>query len=203
MYKVFIKQSSITFIKSDEFDDGGDLSFTTLNSAKELYADIEKAKETRREIIKTTDVEKAWSDFSSNFRIIEAAGGVVRNEKGEILFIFRLGCWDLPKGKIEEGEEIEEAAIREVEEECGIENLTISKRLPDTYHTYELRGDQILKRTYWFEMNTSFEGVLTPQLEEDITKVCWVKPNEMDTYMENTYSSIEWLLHEYQASIIS
>lgn len=132
--------------------------------------------------------------FSSMFSIIEAAGGLVRNTKGEWLFIFRLGKWDLPKGKIEKGEAIEEAGIREVEEECGISNLKIVKELTPTYHTYSLNKKNILKRTYWYEMKTNFPGKLIPQTEEGITDVRWIAAKDIKPVLENTYESIKEVL---------
>ena len=181
----------------------GSSSVEDAEGFKKLVADIENSKETSDEIITSEQPDKAWENFKSNYKIIEAAGGVVSNNQNEVLFIFRLGNWDLPKGKIEEGEKIKEAAIREVEEECGIEDLEIVRQLPDTYHTYTLNGQDILKRTYWFEMKTNYKGELTPQLEEDITEVKWVPKELVGSYMSNTYNSINWLLSCYLESSIS
>ena len=100
----------------------------------------------------TNIVTENWIDFCSKYKVIEAAGGLVFNEKNKILMIFRNGKWDLPKGKIELGESIEDAAIREVEEECGIDNLKIDNKLINTYHTYNLNGFNILKKT-WFRLH--------------------------------------------------
>ena len=99
-------------------------------------------------------IEENWKDFCSKFIMIEAAGGLVFNKDGHILMIFRNGKWDLPKGKLEIGESVEECAKREVEEECGIYGLDIIEKLLDTYHTYKLKGNKILKKTYWYKMNT-------------------------------------------------
>jgi 8-oxo-dGTP pyrophosphatase MutT (NUDIX family) len=108
--------------------------------------------------------------------------------------IFRNGKWDLPKGKLEVAENIQECAIREVEEECGISGLSISKPLQDTYHTYAINEQKILKRTYWFEMKTNFKGGLLPQTEEGITKVCWVNKEDIAEKLENSYGNIIELL---------
>ena len=129
--------------------------------------------------------------FSSMFYIIEAAGGLVRNSKDEWLFIFRNGKWDLPKGKIEKGEAVKEAAIREVEEECGIKGLIITKSLPPTYHTYFLGKKNILKHTYWFKMEYSGTSMLTPQTEEGITDAQWIVADNMKQIVDNTYNSIK------------
>jgi len=109
--------------------------------------------------------------------------------------IFRNGKWDLPKGKLEVGENIQECAIREVEEECGVLGLCIVNALQDTYHTYEIKGKRILKRTYWFEMKTDFKGGLLPQTEEGITKVDWVDKQDIIEKLENSFGNIKELLH--------
>jgi 8-oxo-dGTP pyrophosphatase MutT (NUDIX family) len=120
--------------------------------------------------------------------VIEAAGGVVFNNKNEVLLIKRLGKWDLPKGKME-GEELpEESAVREVMEECGIDGLTILEKLPSTYHVYKMHNFNFLKITYWYKMQTDFDKPLTPQIEESITEVKWepwdkINPDTMDTYI--------------------
>ena len=108
--------------------------------------------------------------------------------------IFRNGKWDLPKGKLEVGENIKECAIREVEEECGVLGLSIAKPLQDTYHTYEINEQKILKRTYWFEMSTRFKGELIPQNEEGITKVVWVDEQNIAEKLDNSFGNIKELL---------
>lgn len=128
--------------------------------------------------------------FKAMFKVIEAAGGLVRNPKGEYLFIFRNGKWDLPKGKIEKEESIENAAIREVEEECGISGLRILKQLDTTYHTYSINGQSVLKPTYWFEMESSDSSALVPQEEEGITEVKWFPIKDLGVIKENTYGSV-------------
>ena len=131
------------------------------------------------------------SSFSLSFKVIEAAGGLVKNSKGEYLFIFRNGKWDLPKGKIEKGEGIKVAAVREVEEECGISKLKILKELDSTYHVYHQDGKAILKRTYWFEMVCEDDSKLIPQEEEGITEVKWIAKKDFDQVNDNTYDSIK------------
>ena len=104
--------------------------------------------------------------------------------------IFRNGKWDLPKGKLEEAENIEECAIREVQEECGINNLHILSKLKDTFHTYALNHNKVLKHTSWFRMITNFEGDLSPQIKEGITKVKWVKQDEIAEKLKNSYANL-------------
>jgi len=127
--------------------------------------------------------------------MIEAAGGLVFNKDGHILMIFRNGKWDLPKGKLEEGENKKQCAKREVEEECGIVGLDIIDKLLETYHTYNLQGKEILKRTYWYKMNTDFDGKLIPQIEEEITKVSWVDKDQISEKLKNSYRNISDLIN--------
>lgn len=108
--------------------------------------------------------------------------------------IFRNGKWDLPKGKLEENEGIKECAIREVEEESGVRGLYITQKLIDTYHTYELNGEKILKRTFWFKMKTNFIGILKPQAKEGIAKACWVNKKDITEKLSNSYRNINQLL---------
>ena len=139
-------------------------------------------------------VTENWKDFSDNYKVIEAAGGLVFNQKNETLMIFRNGKWDLPKGKLEAGESVESCAVREVEEECGVSDLKIIKKLKDTYHTYEIHGEFFLKRTFWYKMKCDFDGELIPQTREGITKVCWVKGDEISEKMKNSFENIKDVL---------
>jgi ADP-ribose pyrophosphatase YjhB (NUDIX family) len=132
--------------------------------------------------------------FFSFFKIIEAAGGVVRNEKNEILVIFRSGKWDLPKGKIDKRKEtIKEAAFREVREETGLKALTVRRKLMTTYHLYFRKERMILKQTYWFEMFAESSSKLIPEAKEDISIVAWVKKEEIPGILKNTYHSLKEL----------
>ena len=128
--------------------------------------------------------------FFSPFHIIEAAGGLVLNSNKEILFIFRRGKWDLPKGKMEAGETPEICAEREIEEETGVNQLQLIHKIIDTYHIYEEKGLQILKKTYWFYFTTNFEGTPQPQIEEDISSISWIGKKNLELPLSNTYDSI-------------
>ena len=146
------------------------------------------------------DLQAMWKEFKEYFKIIEASGGIVKNESGEILFIFRNGIWDLPKGKIEINESREEAGLREVEEECGFTSLSLGKFIGTTYHLYDEKESQVLKVSYWYEM-TSSQKDLTPQLEEGITALKWVGKADQHQILDNTYPNILRLLEMYQARI--
>ena len=135
-----------------------------------------------------------WKVFCSNYTLITAAGGLVYNSKNQLLMILRNNKWDLPKGKIEVGENIIECAVREVEEECGVSNLQIIRKKENTYHTYEINGKMILKCTYWFEMHTKYCMELLPQISEGITKAEWINEKDISRKLENTYASIKDVL---------
>tara|TARA_B100000768_G_C11080000_1_gene290371 strand:- start:46 stop:516 length:471 start_codon:yes stop_codon:yes gene_type:complete len=135
-----------------------------------------------------------WQDFCLDYLLIKAAGGVVYNEKNQLLMIFRNNKWDLPKGKLESNESIKDCALREVEEECGVKNLYIDRELDCSYHVYEINNNKILKQTYWFKMKTKFNGKLIPQIQEGITKVEWVKKEDIDLKLNNSFSTIEDIL---------
>ncbi len=123
-----------------------------------------------------------------------AGGGKAYNTKNDILFIYRNDKWDLPKGKTERKESIEETAIREVEEETGVKGLKITKPLPTTYHIFKRHGKHRIKITYWFEMKTDFKGKLFPQENEGITKVEWLDDKGSQKALENSYANIRILV---------
>ncbi len=130
-------------------------------------------------LIVTNNLAQLREDFFSIYKVLPAAGGVVQNPAGEILSIYRLECWDLPKGKLEEGENLEENALREVQEETGVVNLELGDFLGHTYHTYtNKKGKRLLKDTAWYKM-TSSDQDLTPQTEEGIEKVVWMPLDEL------------------------
>jgi 8-oxo-dGTP pyrophosphatase MutT (NUDIX family) len=128
--------------------------------------------------------------------VCKAGGGLVYNKAGDVLFIFRNGKWDLPKGGIEKGEEIEDTATREVEEETGVNNLVISHKLQKTYHVFKRNGKYKLKITHWFEMRTNFEGTPKPQANEGIEKVAWLNPEQIKEALKNSYENIKLLFEE-------
>lgn len=144
--------------------------------------------------IETNNIETAFEWLKSEFKYIVAAGGLIqKNDK--YLFIKRLGKWDLPKGKLDEGESIEHAAVRECEEECAVSGLSIIKPLPDTYHIYEFKKGYALKTTHWFHMQTDFDKELKPQTEENIEEAVWMDVDQIrNVVLKNTYITIEKLV---------
>lgn len=132
--------------------------------------------------------------FKKKFPEIIAAGGKVINNKSEILFIYRNKKWDLPKGKAEKNEIISETALREVEEETGIKNLSIIKPLDKTYHIFKRGGKNYLKTTYWFEMKSDFNGKFKPQKKEGITRVEWIGIENLSSVLPKSYANIRLLI---------
>jgi len=153
----------------------------------------------KNHIIFHPDTELVFNELAKRFQRIQAGGGLVINEKNQILFIFRNGKWDLPKGKIEPNETIELGAIREVEEECGLKVSKIEKHLAITYHTYLFDGKHILKSNYWFLMHADSAQNLVPQAEENILKVEWVDRDKVKPLLSNSYEAIEELVNKFLA----
>jgi 8-oxo-dGTP pyrophosphatase MutT (NUDIX family) len=136
------------------------------------------------------EFEELKKAFFKKFTIIKAGGGLVKNEKDETLLIFRRGKWDLPKGKLDPGETIEECAVREVKEETGLKSVSLVKPLIITYHTYHEGSKFILKESHWFEMKSEGNQPLKPQLEEDIHEIKWVSDAQLKPFIPQTFPSI-------------
>ncbi len=137
------------------------------------------------------DVERIFAQFAKEFKAVTAAGGVVMRDPNEILMIHRNGRWDLPKGHWEVGESIEECAIREVEEECGIDSLHIERKLCETLHAYKMRGEWELKRSHWYAMRSDNDtATLTPQTEEGIERVEWISNELLHERLEGSFPTI-------------
>ena len=138
--------------------------------------------------------EELLTLFLKTLPNVVAGGGKVYNSKDDILFIYRNNKWDLPKGKAERKESIEETAVREVEEETGVDGLKITKQLQTTYHIFKRNGKHRIKITYWFEMTSKYKGKLVPQIKEGITKVTWLDEKQTHKALENSYANIKLLV---------
>jgi 8-oxo-dGTP pyrophosphatase MutT (NUDIX family) len=141
------------------------------------------------------DLEALRKAVWKKFILVRAAGGLVRNEKDEILFMMRRGKWDLPKGKLDKGETLEQCAVREVAEETGLQKVRLEKFLLVTYHTYDESGKHFLKETTWYSMAALGDQPLTPQQEEQITQLKWLSPADLAPVLRNTFPSIIDVLH--------
>lgn len=149
-------------------------------------------------IIWSQDLEKLKKAFFKHFKGIEAAGGIVQNDTKEILFIFRRGKWDLPKGKMEKKESAADCAQREIEEETGISGLVLKKKIGETYHTYTEFGKHILKTSHWFYFTCNEKSQsLVPQLAEGITEAKWIKTSNIKMPMNNTYENIREITEKF------
>jgi 8-oxo-dGTP pyrophosphatase MutT (NUDIX family) len=204
MYKIYINETPLILITFDEpVPEEASFSETLTavyrGKSKSLLNYVDMLEKTDRYdaiFLKTNDLEALWHDFQSVFQILEAAGGVVFNAEDQLLAIYRRGSWDLPKGKIDDGETPGEAAVREVMEETGLQNVELTDFLHSTYHTYrDKKGRRILKPTYWYRMYTP-ERQLKPQADEDIEKALWVPFSDFLENYRPLYKSIESLLRQ-------
>lgn len=194
MYKVFF-QDRIVFLceKAPDLKAGPEQEFSAYRNQADLRKLLEKFShdEQIHELhIFHPDQKELSEAFASCFKPVSAGGGVVFNREGEFLVIKRNGIWDLPKGKMEEGEDFETTALREVEEETGLTALECTGLLLSTFHTYPLKGKIILKETQWFEMQWKGKGSPVLQAEEGITDYRWVRPGKSGFIRKNTYASI-------------
>jgi len=192
MYIIFIGDTPIYLTENINFSNKNNFFFSDKILIEELL-ELAKSKDCESLYLYHSDIKLLWKEFKEFFKIEKAAGGLVRNEFKEVLFIYRFEKWDLPKGKIEKGEKKKIAAIREVEEECGISNLEIVSKLPKTYHVFQRKGEETLKITHWYKMRTTFNGVLVPQLEEGITNAVFKNTNEVSDALKNSYGNIQLL----------
>jgi 8-oxo-dGTP pyrophosphatase MutT (NUDIX family) len=192
-YKVYFAQRPVIFSQELPARDMG------LNSCEVIHSKgktdtilIESAIHSGAKMVwvHCENAQETWKTFASQFEFVRAAGGVVRNVDGKILFIYRLDKWDLPKGKVEEKESLPQAALREVEEECGIELPELIAPLCETWHTYIQNGQPILKCTAWFVMNNIGSRPPFPQAIEGITETKWFSEDELDQVINNSYNSV-------------
>lgn len=199
MYKVFFNDSTIRIDAENKRSSKNNLTEMTVSEniefVHQLVSSIESGGMTKDYVILHEDPHKLWHSFKNQMVEIPAAGGLVKNHEQALLFIRRLGVWDLPKGKIEKKETPERAAIREVEEECGVSGLQIIKQLDSTFHIYRSPylkhpNNLVLKETKWFLMSCDIQQTLVPQVEENIEEVKWFTIDQIDEVRKNTYSSI-------------
>lgn len=159
------------------------------HAIKSLLHDIVKP-DCHAGIIYNEDIKSVKELFFKQFTLVYTGGGLVTNEKGEVLLIFRRSKWDLPKGKLDKGETLEQCAVREVEEETGLTGIQLGEALTTTYHTYIEFGKHILKESHWYKMTVSSSHRLSPQTEEDITDIRWVNKDALSNYMSNSFPTI-------------
>ena len=200
MYKVFVDNVPIYFQKNGQFESNISKKYFPSLSLLDFYAfviEINTLNSNGKVFISCPDPSREIKLFFKHFTWIEAAGGMVRNTKtDELLFILRNGTWDIPKGKIEDGEDPQEAALREVEEECGMKEMNVESELLPSYHVYFAYGKHWIKKTYWFALSSP-QTEVHPQKEEGITEVKWFQENQIETIQKNTFGSILDVIKEY------
>ncbi|MEM1324980.1 MAG: NUDIX domain-containing protein [Bacteroidota bacterium] len=204
MYKVYINNTPFQLLSTEEHEqltlksDDRNLVGPYAGKSKFLLHYIDMLEKTDRYdsiILYAPDVTQLKADFQSLYKVLPAAGGLVFNEEGEALLIYRLNMWDLPKGKIEKGESIKAAAIREVEEETGLRDIRLGDFICETYHTYKnKKGKRCLKLTYWYKMETRKQELI-PQTEENIEKAIWVKLNTFFQTDRAIYPNVLSVIH--------
>lgn len=194
MYKVFFNESLLTFSNQSD-PEAKNILFQNEAQFDESFHLLSSKAATLVNVF-SEDIEIVWTKFLKYYKHIQAAGGIVRNSEDDYLFIFRLGKWDLPKGKMELGESKEESAIREIEEECSLTNLELKRFLMPTFHIYFLK-EYIIKETFWFEVFYNGVELPLPQTEEGIESVEWKKESEIPQLLENSYPNIQLLMDNY------
>jgi len=198
MYKVFFNQKLI-LLTTDIISPREDSPFFYVKfTNKKFVVQMLKSKKVKMLYLYHSKEDKLWYYFLNMFKLIEAAGGLVRNLKtNHFLFIFRNKKWDLPKGRINKNEEVQKAAIREVEEETGVENLTITKPLNTTYHIFKRNRKYRLKKTFWYLMETDYNGELTPETKEGIEKAIWIDKKLIVSLKSEMYQNINLIISNY------
>jgi len=192
MYKVFV--NDVPIILSTQENIGSNYTNIPIKRAKikQLIHKIEKGELLYLNLYHKKE-HKLLKHLKKKLKVIKAGGGLVVNPKNEILFIYRNKKWDLPKGKMEKGEMMEETALREVEEETQVEGLKINSFLQITYHIISRNNKYKLKETHWYKMKTSYEGKLIPQQSEGIKKAKWKNFEQTQKALKKSYANIKLL----------
>ncbi|MGB4775753.1 MAG: NUDIX domain-containing protein [Daejeonella sp.] len=191
IYRIYINETTLllsgtieTAFSDYQLLDPESFDFSTFSNCAIL------GKLTGNFVLLSPNVKRLFKQIKNRMKFIKAAGGLVSNEQNQHLFIFRNGKWDLPKGKLENGENTKNAALREVEEECGIKISKVGRHICKTYHIYQQGRNTILKKTSWYKMQANKQPILKPQLEEGITDARWVRANDFMLVKENTFPLI-------------
>lgn len=204
MYKIYINEIPVLLKATENLTIGeltkGETYVIKYNKKPKqilnLIEQIEKGIYAQNIILHSNDFISLKADFISNLTVVEAAGGLIENESGEFLYIFRRGHWDLPKGKIEKSETKRQAAVREVMEETGIKDVTIDEKLTVTYHVFTTKsGNRVLKKSHWYHMKAKKQK-LKPQKSEDILKAEWTSINQLSEY-NPIYGNITQVMEAY------
>lgn len=201
MYKVFLRDKVICFTTPEIAPSGSENVFLNpeLSELQRILSSIDKSTTQIEFWFVADDAEKLFINFYTRMKIVAAAGGIIINELNQMLFIYRRGHWDLPKGKIDFGETEEQAAVREVSEETGLNSIKIHKRLISSFHVYTIGHEWILKETHWFLMKTKSTGILVPQAEEGISQIRWIDEINIDEMTKKVYLSLQAVVSDAAA----
>jgi 8-oxo-dGTP pyrophosphatase MutT (NUDIX family) len=205
MYKIYINGTPLHLVSSKDVGDFGSISERKIvlrhTGKKKFLVNIVHQLETTKRfdsiVVFDLELEKLWADFQKIYKPVTAAGGAVFNAEGKVLLIHRRNSWDLPKGKMDPGETPEQTAVREVQEETGLQQITLGPHILDTLHTYEHKGDRVLKTTHWYKMQTT-DNQLVPQTEEDIEQAVWADLDAFLAAPNEVYGSILDVLKKVQ-----
>lgn len=195
MYKVFVNDKPLFLTNHISKETDFQLFLLESIDIEQLIVKIFQNK-IQKAYLYHPDEKEILKTLKEKIPVNKAGGGLVYNKKGEVLFIFRNGKWDLPKGGTNKGEEIEDTAMREVEEETGVGMLAVTNKLQKTYHVFKRNGKYRLKITHWFEMTSDYEGTLVGQAEEGIEKVAWLSPIQIKEALKNSYENIKLLFED-------
>ena len=191
IYKIYINE--IVLILTDTApSDVEDYQEVTLRDFKfsKFYDNVKSLNTPKTFLLLSNNFKGVFKGIRKSMEMIKAGGGLVSNEENKYLFIFRKGKWDLPKGKLDKGETFRTAAVREVEEECGVTIDSCGEKICKTYHIYEVSGAPVIKKTVWYWMRADNQPDLSPQLEENITDARWLAAGDFMLVRENTYPLI-------------
>ena len=192
MYKVFVNELPLILTNKLSETANGEYFLLNQEAIHEAIKALKKKKLTEAYIYHPNH-EEILKKFTKEIPMVVAAGGVVTNEKGKVLFIYRNDKWDLPKGKLDKGESLEHCAMREVMEETGVQDLRIENFLRTTYHIFNNTGVRTLKQVHWYAMKTEYSGKLKPEKKEGIVKVKWKGPDKIRLALQNSYANIKIL----------
>jgi hypothetical protein len=206
MYKVFINQQVLIFVSIDQFDNQfiNKKNVLVVTGNKINRANLAAIAKNNSHVffILCKKVNTVWKNFKSGYQLVKAGGGLVLNNKKEMLFIYRRGKWDLPKGKQDKGESMEKCALREVKEECGLKKLKLVSPATKTWHVYQAGKKNMIKQTNWYWMKTQGKQKLVPQVKEDITKLGFVSRQHYTRFMrKNTYPLIDDIVNHIPENI--
>jgi len=196
MYIIFHEPAGKTII-TDDRNEKFDLLMRKGMNIEYIDADVDKVLPSADNIVRvytTSDVDKLRINYLADKPSIVAAGGMVFNPNGDLLMMIRKGMWDMPKGKLDEGESIENCAIREVTEETGLSSISIVEKLSISYHTYFYNDQLVVKPSHWFKMNFTGIEIPKPQIEEDISEIRWVKKDEARKLLDSMFPSIQEMI---------